>query len=237
MDIQLQTYIAHKKRRLAEAIAQEKRCLSSMESHLAKLNLNDHYGKEYMGAVKEGIERQRNVVKALKMQYDKTPILRTLEEILTVIAKEDTAYLLRRYQLEGYTPDTEKDLASMIALIENIEFKENLRIETERKTPEGFKNAQDKNIELPVDGYLLCTSLIHTPEFSIISFESSYMVEREILSGRGLNNMFTFNMIVLYNGELKKYHITNKKGTVLNKHQIEGMSDKTASKLNVVWED
>ncbi|MEG1317040.1 MAG: hypothetical protein RSC86_06660, partial [Oscillospiraceae bacterium] len=150
MDIQLQTYIAHKKRRLAEAIAQEKRCLSSMESHLAKLNLNDHYGKEYMGAVKEGIERQRNVVKALKMQYDKTPILRTLEEILTVIAKEDTAYLLRRYQLEGYTPDTEKDLASMIALIENIEFKENLRIETERKTPEGFKNAQDKNIELPV---------------------------------------------------------------------------------------
>ncbi len=94
---------------------------------------------------------------------------------------------------------------------------------------------QYKNIEVPVDGYLVYDTIGHTGEYFIQAKDNLMQVEQALLGPDGLNNMFTTEMLVLWDGKIKRYHVINKEGTVLTKTQIECIPEKEVSELKVIW--
>ena len=94
-----------------------------------------------------------------------------------------------------------------------------------------------KNIEIPVYGYLVYDLIGHTGEYCIQYKENLIEVEQGILGPAGLSNMFTTKMLILFDGKIKRYCITNQQGIVVTKAQIECMSSEEICQLQVVWEN
>lgn len=94
-----------------------------------------------------------------------------------------------------------------------------------------------KNIDVPVEGYLVYDLIGHTGEYCIQHKENLIEVEQEIFGPVGLNNMFTAELLILADGKIKRYCVTNQEGIVITKTQIECMSSKEIYNLKVIWKN
>lgn len=129
-------------------------------------------------------------------------------------------------------------LKRMISGIESIEMNDSLIVKGYHPMLiDEYLYNKYKNIDVTVAGYLIYHLIGHTGEYYIQHKEDLIEVEQEILGPIGLNNMFTTDIIILFNGSIKRHYVINQEGTLVTKTQIEGMSSKELWELKVIWED
>lgn len=126
----------------------------------------------------------------------------------------------------------------MISGIESIEMNDGLMINGyhSMSADEEVYNKY-KNIEVSVERYLVYDLVGHTGEYRIQYIDDLIEVEQEILGEAGLSNMFTTKILILLDGEIKRYSVMNQEGIVVTKTQMECMSSKEVCKLQIVWEN
>jgi len=221
-------YIENLKTTIALEIIEEEKVLNSMRSYLGKLVLNHTYGKENMPESEIGIKNKEQEIKKLIEFYEGIPRYTSLRDVFMGICKEGKIF--NKQEVMKYV---EEHLSGF----EKIEAGDRLGLSgqcTTKIKPDKVKEYGD--MKIPADGYCIYYLIVHTGEYKINSSLTIREVEKEILSETGVKDVLISEMIVLYNGQVKRYDIVNKKGTELTKGQIEKMNTKTVKKLQIIWD-
>lgn len=221
-------YIVNLKTAIASEIRRDEEILKSMRSYQGKLILNHVYGKENIPESESGIKKKEQALKELIEFYEGIPRYTSLRDIFVGICKEGDTFNKQ---------DDMKYVEEHLSGFENIEGGERLCLMgqcTTRVKTDTIKTYED--MQIPADGYYIYSLVGHTGEYKIYSVPNIREVEKEILSETGIKNILISEIIILYNGKPRRYHIINKKGTELTKGQIEKMNEKTVRKLQVVWD-
>lgn len=221
-------YIENLKTTIALEIRRDEEILKSMRSNLGKLVLNHSYGKEDMTELESGIKKNEQALKELIEFYEGIPRYTSLRDIFVGICKEGNTFNKQ---------DHMKYVEEHLSGFKNLEGGEGLCLLGQCTTninTDTIKKYED--MKIPVDGYCICSLVGHTGEYKIYSVPNIREVEKKILSETGIKDTLISEIIILYNGRPKGYHIINKNGTKFTKGQIEKMNEKTVRKLQVAWD-
>ncbi len=120
----------------------------------------------------------------------------TIKELFNIIVRVTKEEHLQQYvlndMLQNYTVDSKKPLE--ISGWYNIIRKDN-------------KNVEFENVELYYKGPLIFTYCNHSGEWFIRELNDFKQVEEYILGPAGCFNMFTGIVLVIYDGNIRKYNV------------------------------